>query len=74
MAGGGGDENMSFFITSDRNHRSVTDEEQASIREWLSKEKRVEAFEIGEPKDAWQPCPEDPPVGSGCESHQPLPP
>jgi len=54
LAGGGGDENMSLFIVSARKYGSATDEERKRVREWLSKEKRIEAFEVSEPRDAWR--------------------
>ena len=53
LAGGGGDENMSLFIVSTRKYGSATDEERNRVREWLAKEKRIEAFEVSDPKDAW---------------------
>lgn len=54
LASGGGDENMSLFIVSTRKYGSVTDEERNRVREWLSKEKRIDAFEVSDLKDAWQ--------------------
>ena len=48
LAGGGGDENMGLFIVSARKRGTVTDEERNRVREWLSKEKRIGAFEVSD--------------------------
>lgn len=53
LAGGGGSDPAHFFVVSAKRRGSATEEQRIAVSEWLAKNPRVAAFNVGPLRDAW---------------------